>query len=863
MRTRIIHTALLAFVALVQWHAVAQVDEDAPGYFPFWIPAFDETDSFTDMSFLSPEPAGASGRAQVRNGHFYDAAGKRLRLLGTNLCFQGPFPDKEHAPAIAGHLRKLGFNIIRFHHIDGRPAPRGLWLHDYSAFDPEQLDKLDWLIYQLKEHGIFTNLNLHVSRTYQGIPKDCPRAFRYGKGLDNFYPEYIQSQKGYAKRLLSHRNPYTDSTYAKEPAVLVIELNNENALTNVSWEDLRAMPEPHLTELTRQWQAWLASRYVDTAKLRASWDEASEPLGEELLTNPSFEEGTTAWTPEQHGGAKMVLKLIEEAGIPSGRALEITTQQPGSLSYSLQFRQVHLDIQDGAPYTLAFWARANEPCSVGVAVMLDQAPWRACGLRVSPALDSGWQQFAYTFKCMDPVPEHCRLSFNFNNRVGQFWLADLSLRRGGLVGLPEDQTIEAGNIPIPPPNAGDAECADFWAFLSETECRYVEGMMQYLREDIGVEAFLCDTQASYGGLLGMYREATYGDFVDMHFYWQHPSFPGQPWDSKNWFIPNTSMVESETGGTLARLAWFRCFGKPYTVSEYDHPAPNDHAVELFPMYASFAAAQDWDGIYQFNYRSGELNPDTHRLGGYFELWNHPGKQVFLPIAALMFRMNTVKPRTTTYAMEVPREDLPRHNLESAAHRSALANVYPHTLLDPVGYRLVEDGGPPRVPTFPEASTFPDEAIVWNPSDPDGATYTVNVPAVRAAAGYVGGREMVLGDATIHVTAAAENWAAVAVGALDGRPLAESSRVLVVAAGRIENVNMGWNEKRTTVSNRWGGPPVLAEGIEAAIHLPVGGHVTALDGTGRPKGEVEFERTADGIAFTIGPKYATLWYAVTP
>lgn len=862
MRTRFL-PALFAFVTLAQGQVIAQIDENTPGYFPFWIPALDEAPSFTDMSFLNPEPAGASGRAQIHDGHFYNAAGDRLRLLGTNLCFQGPFPDKEHAPAMAGHLRKLGFNIIRFHHIDGRTAPHGLWRADYAAFDPEQIDKLDWLIYQLKQHGIFTNLNLHISRTYQGIPKDCPRAFRYGKGLDNFYPEYMQSQKDYAKMLLSHHNPYTNSTYATEPAVLVVELNNENALTSISWNDLRIMPEPYLSELTRQWQAWLTTHYADTTELRARWNEANEPLGSELLVNPSFEEGTKAWAAEQHAGAKMVLKPVEEGGTPSGRALEIVTERAGSVSYSLQFRQVHLDLQDGAPYTLTFWAQADATCTVGVTVMVNQAPWHACGLRVSPTLDTNWQQFTYTFKCTEPVPEHCRLSFNFNNRIGRFRLADFSLRRGGLIGLPEDQAIETDNIPIPPPNAGEAESADFWAFLSETECRYVEEMMRYLREDLGVEAFLCDTQASYGGLFGMYREATYSDYIDMHAYWQHPTFPGQPWDPKNWFIPNTSMVASETGGTLARLAWFRCFGKPYTVSEYDHPAPNDHAVELFPMYASFAAAQDWDGIYQFNYRSGELNLDSRRLSGYFELWNHPGKQVFLPIAALLFRMEAIKPRTKICAMEVPRENLPHHHLNRSEYTNTLAALYPDTLLEPVGYRLAEDGAPPSVPTLPKASDVPDETIVWNPSDPDGATYTVNAPAIRAAIGYIGGREITLGDATIHVTGATGNWAAVALGALDGKPLVESSRVLVVAAGRIENVNMGWDEKRTTVSNQWGSSPALAEGIQADIRLPFGGHVVALDGTGSPKGEVEFERTDNGIVFTIGSQYTTLWYAVTP
>ena len=106
--------------------------------------------------------------------------------------------------------------------------------------------------------------------------------------------------------------------------------------------------------------------------------------------------------------------------------------------------------------------------------------------------------------------------------------------------------------------------------------------------------------------------------------------------------------------------------------------------------------------------------------------------------------------------------------------------------------------------------------------------------MRAAVGYIGGRDIVLGDVKIRVTKATEDWAAVAIGALDGKPLAESSRILVVAAGRVENVNMGWNESRTSISDEWGSGPVLAEGIEATIHLPSGARVAALDGAGQPE-----------------------------
>ena len=34
------------------------------------------------------------------------------------------------------------------------------------------------------------------------------------------------------------------------------------------------------------------------------------------------------------------------------------------------------------------------------------------------------------------------------------------------------------------------------------------------------------------------------------------------------------MVADTNGGNLARLAVYRLAGKPFTVTEYDHPAPN-------------------------------------------------------------------------------------------------------------------------------------------------------------------------------------------------------------------------------------------------------------------------------------------------
>jgi hypothetical protein len=110
-----------------------------------------------------------------------------------------------------------------------------------------------------------------------------------------------------------------------------------------------------------------------------------------------------------------------------------------------------------------------------------------------------------------------------------------------------------------------------------------------------------------------------------------------------------------------------------------------------------------------------------------------------------------------------------------------------------------------------------------------------------------------------------NWASIAIAALDGKSIDESERILLVAAGRVENTNMGWNEDRTSVSNRWGTEPTVAEGIPANIIFTTIDdlRVQSLDGTGMPKGEVPCHAWEDrGTTFTIGPEYKTLWYLIT-
>jgi len=818
-----------------------------------------------DMSFLNPEPAGSSGFVRVEGAQFVDGSGERLRLLGTNFTFSGAFPEQSKAETMAARLRAFGANVVRFHHMDTRGAPDGLWNEARDALDPAQLDRLDTIIYQLKQHGIYSNLNLHVSRSYPGLPED-DRTYVYGKVLDNFYPEYIDLQKQYARMLLTHVNPHTGKPYAQEPAICAVEINNENTLLGAPMNLLAQLPEPFLSELTRQWQGWLLRRYGDTDALRAEWNAGSEPLGDELLTNGDFAEGTQQWNFEQNNGAKMEVSTGD--GPEAGQsALVVRTLAKGQEAWNLQVHQIGLTLEDEQTYTLSFQAKADTERTVNVGARLDQAPWSFAGLQANPTLTTQWQQFDLGFHARGTLPEHVRISFNLNNELGEFHFANVSLRPGGVFGIPEDQTLEAGNVAIPPDSATPAMSSDFTAFKMDTERAYVAEMVRFLKEDLGVQAPIVDTQASYGGIGGVYREGTLCDYVDIHSYWQHPVFPNRPWDGSDWRIGNTPMTRDANGGTLARLAAHRVAGLPFTVSEYDHPAPSEYSAEMFPMLAAFASLQDWDGLYQFNYQYG----DEPRLRSYFNMAHHPAKMCFLPVAAVMFRMGAVAPAQEAVTLTVPHDAVLGQQVSDSSATAIWSRVgVPSTasLIHRLQVALQPGDGEvsaSREVAVPDGLRESDTGeVAWDTSDPSNATFQVTAPAVRAVTGYVAGREFDLGGVRVKFGQTANNFASFALAALDGKPIADSEKLLIVGAGRVENTGMEWNEEHNSVSNKWGSAPTLVEGIPLEVTIP--GSFTqagALNGVGEQTREVPTQVAGGETSLTLGPEHGTLWYVLAP
>jgi len=141
---------------------------------------------------------------------------------------------------------------------------------------------------------------------------------------------------------------------------------------------------------------------------------------------------------------------------------------------------------------------------------------------------------------------------------------------------------------------------------------------------------------------------------------------------------------------------------------------------------------------------------------------------------------------------------------------------------------------------------------------------VDAPAVKAVAGRCTGKTTTLRGAAFDVKSNERNFAVLSLNATDGNPVSASRRLLLVAAGNVENTGMGWNHDHTSVSRHWGGAPTICEGIAAqvtfATHLK-SAKVFALDPKGARVHEVPATLADGRLTFSIGPQFKTLWYEI--
>ncbi|MBC3862313.1 cellulase family glycosylhydrolase [Undibacterium jejuense] len=173
---------------------------------------------------------------------------------------------------------------------------------------------------------------------------------------------------------------------------------------------------------------------------------------------------------------------------------------------------------------------------------------------------------------------------------------------------------------------------DFVRFLSEMDKQYFETIRQAVRSEVGDLVPLTGTQMYYGGIINADSQKNM-DYLDQHFYVDHYDFPHQSWDRNDWRIRDHSAVR-EGWAPLLKQAFYRDIQKPFVISEFNQAYPNRQSAEIMPVVTAIASAQDWDGLFLFQYADGNTwraLPDSFSLSGM------GGQIATTGVSAAMFR----------------------------------------------------------------------------------------------------------------------------------------------------------------------------------------------------------------------------------
>lgn len=832
------------------------------------LPWDDASPGVADLSSWSHRPAGKFGTVRIGgDGHFY-AGDERIRFWGVNLGPETIFTmieDDADRDRFAARLSKFGFNAVRFHHMGANWTERNIFGPrpnvKTTETDAESFARFAKWVEACRKHGMYTNLNLLVSRQFRaadGLPGEIDAVTWKDQHVVGFWDDrMIALQKAYARQMLTTPMP-SGGTLAADPALAIVEINNENGVIH-SWLGgaFERLPAALTEPLRAEWNTWLAERYKDDATLGASWGVRDEALGDELLGNSGFSEGEAGWYLERHENAEAAMQI---ASAPDGqRWASIRVDTPGSAGWHVQLNAPRFAVKKGQLYTLSYRGRADQPRTIHANVRQTASPWGNLGLAAMPRLTAEWHGFTHTFVA-NADDAAAQVTFgNLSQAGASFEIADASLKPGGKVGVPKGATLASKDLPLPTPSeqwGGNTRARhDFIAFLHKVERDYWLGMRDFLKKDLGVKAAVVGTIAQCSPVT-IQAEL---DAVDTHAYWQHPQFPAGDWDPVNWTVGNRTVVDEANGGPLAGLAMYAVAGKPHLVTEYDHPAPNPYGGEAALFAGAYGALQDWDGVFFFIYGGERATWDRGYVDGFFDWMAHPAKMANAVHGAALFRRGDVSPATevvsvpfnSTGEIELLAE---RGAAWSMASMSGLGAPRETALRHRARIDIASDLAKVSVD---RGATAPPHAsdtgeLVWRVEEGRGL-FTINAPRSRGLVGWLPVGEQVGADGMgLRLLASEPAWCTAMVTLIEGESFAAPKRALVTVTGVTENTAMVWkNAERTSVGRDWGSKPSLVK--VPALELTVPGRATlyALDERGQRGGAIAGDTVGDGTRVRIG------------
>ena len=357
----------------------------------------------------------------------------------------------------------------------------------------------------------------------------------------------------------------------------------------------------------------------------------------------------------------------------------------------------------------------------------------------------------------------------------------------------------------------------FTLFLQQLEMRFATRVTKFLREEMKCRALVTNLNSWHNPAVYQLVRATCYDYVDDHFYVDHPQFLEKKWrlPSK---CPNRNPMLSPVRGAQNRV-WRRLLDRPFTITEYNFSAPGRFRGVGGIACGTMAALQDWAGLWRFAWSHDIRGVRGPKRMNYFDMSGDPLGLASERASICLFLRRDLEPLKQTYALVLPPKDL--------------AGMGPSPMMQ-TGYawmgRYAKAGcvvadEPPADATW--SARYPDclSAKPARPSSPEGdgavaidtKTGAFVLKTARTCGGFREGGTIVADALEADLgTTAATLWAS----SLDGRDIRASRHVLVTHLTDVQNSGIVYADKELTTLLDWGHLPHLMRAGKASVRLAV-------------------------------------------
>jgi len=418
-------------------------------------------------------------------------------------------------------------------------------------------------------------------------------------------------------------------------------------------------------------------------------------------------------------------------------------------------------------------------------------------------------------------------------------------------------------------------------FHAETEKAMVERMRHFLRDELKCPALLTDINCAGPGIAPLQAARAAFDYVDEHFYVDHPSFLENPWRLPS-HCANANPVREGAPGASG-CACVRLYGKPFTISEYNYAGPGRFRGVGGILTGAMAAFQDWDVLWRFAYSHKDMFEPAPI--DYFNLGSDPLNQAADRVALLLYLRHDLKSAPNSLAIVLPKQVLsnPPSRLSIAgidwlAWNTRIGCALADNLSQAPAGSIAVSAKDARDRTALTAllsgkgiASGDETGVIRSETgeiviDKKQGVLCVDTPCT--AGGYAEpGQTIVASKAGVRI-GEIKTGATVAISSLDGKPIRTSKRLLVTHLTDLQNTGIHYAESARQTLLAWGGLPHLVRDGSATVRLtltdPAACTVWALSTGGRRVEKVQTKVESGELVFAVnvrGVEGARMLYEV--